>query len=130
MFLKNVKTFGWESIISKEQEGQCGWSIVNGKKKSYLWNRQKVNFIFLLKSIICTWLKKKNLNCNLAQHSEDSWFPYLVFKVISLYWKSLKYLFLTFSFTFYYEKWRFNYLNCTPKYIPHLSQIIVWKWLS
>lgn len=60
--------------MSKEQEeGQCGWSIVNEKKRVIYEIDIKVNFIFLLKSIICTWLKKKtNLSCNLAQHSEDS----------------------------------------------------------
>lgn len=37
MFLKNkiayVKILGWEGIIFKEEEeGQCGWSIVNKRE--------------------------------------------------------------------------------------------------
>ena len=46
-----------------------------GRKRVIYEIDKKVNFIFLLKSIICTWLKKKkknNLSCNLAQHFEDS----------------------------------------------------------
>lgn len=56
---KPVKTFRGGYHVQGTGRRPVWLSIVNEKKRVIYEIDIKVNFIFLLKSIICTWLKKK-----------------------------------------------------------------------